>query len=492
MVICSYNYIIHSDWEKMNLNNTYRIHHISWWLPLVLLSLVSIGLITLFIQSKPISAVNALLGETFTNSYTKPNQWIYGGSACLTAGDQSTTASSIPACNNGPINTNGDGALRLTGNGKDDNGYAILNTTIPTAAGFRATFDMYQYNSSTDQPADGLAFLILDGSTNPSQDSIPLGGALGYGYYYTMEDGSTEVKGIDGGYAGIGFDVYGNYSLSNCGSGPNIDCSPRSPNTITVRGSSAAKYSKAASKVASGSLNVNTTDRNLAKRTVTVSVSTNQILTVTVDYNDGNGPVTEIENLNLTEINGGKSTPDTIKVGFSASTGYFTDIHEIKNLSLTTLEPDLTVGINAPLTAKAGSNINASITVANEANAGPLYDPSNVEIDIPDGMTTLSASGDGWVCNIAGKKVLCSNSVNSLQSGSIYPPINLSLALDKNTNGKLLLSAKVTTASTELSKDNNQASTTVMVEAPDDQYPNNENSNDTNITPPNTGLAYRY
>ena len=351
---------------------------------------------------------------------------------------------------------------------------------------------MYQYNSSTDQAADGLAFLILDGSATPSEDSIPLGGALGYGYYYTMEDGSTEAKGIDGGYAGIGFDVYGNYSLTNCGSGPNTDCRTRSPNTISVRGSRAAEYVKAASKVAAGSLNVNTTDRNLAKRTVVVTVSTNQILTVTVDYNDGNGPITEIENLDLSDINGKGAMPATIKVGFSASTGYFTDVHEIRNLSLTTLEPDLTIGIAAPKTTPPDSIFNSSVTVNNGANAGPLNDPANVEINMPNGMIALSANGDGWTCNINGQKVSCLNS-SSLQSGVSYPPINLTIGVDKSSVGQASISASVTTISLELDKDNNSATALLTIVDADESTDNDSNPTipiTPAIVPPNTGFDY--
>lgn len=362
------------------------------------------------------AAADNLTTDGFTGS-TLNGTWLSGGtpnSACLTA--SMSSGGGIPGCDTETaIDTDGNGALRLTSNLANQAGFVINQTPISTSNGLQISFDMYQYNGTG---ADGIAFFLIDGSQNPSQPGA-FGGSLGY------SNNNTGTAGIVGGYVGVGFDVFGNFSSSNFGTG-----GPGARgNTITVRGSQATGYKYVTRADASGLMANNAaTLRTNARRHVVISISTGNVMTVYVDY--GSGLVKELSGINLNTINGAGSLPASLKFGFSASTGGSNDIHEINNLSVDTLAPNVTANASQIGTWHQGQqNVSYTITAQNDPGAEKTSDTINVKDVISTPLTITGISGSGWTCDYANVHVPeCSrpgSGANALSPGQSLPVITV-------------------------------------------------------------------
>ncbi|HXY43294.1 MAG TPA: hypothetical protein VEH29_03830, partial [Acidimicrobiales bacterium] len=142
---------------------------------------------------------------------------------CLTA---STNASElpIPGCPTsqpgGATGTlpdaPGDGALRLTSNGGNSNGYILYNYQIPTADGFDVKYNAYQYDGDG---ADMITFFLTNGADSLTKIG-PFGGAGGYDFGTGGDcpasdpavGPNSECSGLPDGVLGIALDAYGNFS----------------------------------------------------------------------------------------------------------------------------------------------------------------------------------------------------------------------------------------------------------------------------------------
>lgn len=390
----------------------------------VALLLVVVPLSNLYVGQ---ATAATIAGETFTGVSTPANTWISGGTtgACLTAATTSA-ANSIPACPSGPLDTVGNGALRLTRNANSQSGFAIYNSPVSASQGLDISFDTFQYAGTG---ADGISFFLIDGSASPTQPGA-LGGSLGY----SSSDGGAS-SGLVGGYVGVGFDRWGNFSDPNFGTnGPG-----RIPNSITVRGSEASGYKFVSTKAAAGALGVESAStRASAKRHVRITISTNNIMSVWVDYQDGQGARAELSNLNLNTVNGAGSLPANFKFGFSAGTGGSNNIHEIQGLTVDPLRPDLSTHTTYDSDFQQGETSAMHITVSNSAAAEPTTGLITVTETVAAGLTPLSASGSGWTCSINGQVVTCTrpgDGANALQPGSTTPPIDIPMQIGDTATG---------------------------------------------------------
>jgi hypothetical protein len=174
---------------------------------------------------------------------------------CLTA---STNASElpIPGCPTsqpgGATGTlpdaPGEGALRLTSNATNSNGYILYNYQIPTADGFDVTYNAYQYDGDG---ADMITFFMTNGSDSLTKIG-PLGGAGGFDFG-TGGDCPTndpavgpnsECSGLPDGVVGIALDAWGNYSyqFNDTQTGSSTSCNGADeptgavPEEVAVRG----------------------------------------------------------------------------------------------------------------------------------------------------------------------------------------------------------------------------------------------------------------
>lgn len=417
-----------------------------------------------------------LAGETFNGISTPANSWLSGGSgsvACLTAAT-SSAANSIPACPGGPIDTVGNGVLRLTPNAGNRSGFAIYNTPVSAADGLNITFDMYQYGGSG---ADGISFFLVDGAESPTQPGAA-GGALGY-----ASASNGETPGIVGGYVGVGFDRYGNFSNSDVGAdGPGAQS-----NSIGIRGSEDTNYQFVTNTVADGSLSGTT--RVNSKRSVKININTNNNMSVAVDY--GSGYVTELAGIDLNDINGEGAMPETFKFGFAASTGGSTNMHEISGLSVETNPPSLGVDLTHTGSFVQGGTGQFKLSVGNDSSAESTDGLITATQTLPGGLTPTSASGSTWSCGINGQTVTCTrpgDGVNAINPGTVAPDITVAVAISQSATSPLVSTATVTTPDNVSLLDEDTDSVTILTgsyldndgifNAVEDGAPNSGDGND--------------
>ncbi|MEG4403606.1 DUF4347 domain-containing protein, partial [Microcoleus sp. MON2_D5] len=360
------------------------------------------------------SVLATLAAEEFKNS-TVIGPWIYGifGASAppgLTAGSTQNLSGVIPALGTG--DPRGSGTLRLTSNNFDEAAFVIYNNPISATEGLRVTFDFFAYNRGTvvDQQnnllgADGISFFLIDGTATPTQAG-GFGGSLGY----AQNNRGGIVPGIVGGYLGVGLDEFGNYSASQSGAGGRVNTNAAAPggflaDAVGLRGSQSTSYNFLTSTVVPGGIdNKDTSIRTEAKRSVQVTLfpttsATPNRLTVAFDLNS-NGTFDAGETLldipNLATING--AVPPTFKFGFAASTGGNTNIHEVNNVIVQSidepaLKADVSIVKKGPLYAIPNSTITYTIT---STNNGPNNAESVLIQDpLPEGLTFVSTDNNG-------------------------------------------------------------------------------------------------
>lgn len=162
--------------------------------------------------------------KTYTDNFQNGSstlQWTPLGNACLTAGNGT---GSIPACtgkfqNNGtytiPANEKkaGQGALLLTPPLTSQTG-AVLSAfpPFPLSQGVQITFTTYTFGGSGDGPAsngaDGIVFMLTDGTAAQPTTTGGSGGAMGYDCSNTND---PLFNGMANAYIGLGIDEWGNY-----------------------------------------------------------------------------------------------------------------------------------------------------------------------------------------------------------------------------------------------------------------------------------------
>lgn len=327
-----------------------------------------------------------LLNETFRNATVSATPWLFGTSGANSA-NPFLTAGNNPAPVPGglpgstiPIDPVGDGVLRLTNNTSDQSAFVIYNNTIPVNAGLTITFDFFAYNGTgagTRPGGDGISFFLIDGAQSPTLAGA-FGGSLGY-----AQKSLDAIPGIVGGYIGVGLDEYGNFA--NPGDAPNSTGQREGgpgeiQDAVTVRGSgnglTGYGFVGTSGTLTPGIDNVTATNRADATRKARIDITPTGLLSVKLDLNnDGDfadtGETTAaLSNIDIIGANGG-ILPASFKFGFASSTGNATNIHEIRNLAITTFSTppavtDATVPVNPNSTVNviglSGTDAETSIT----------------------------------------------------------------------------------------------------------------------------------
>jgi Ca2+-binding RTX toxin-like protein len=354
---------------------------------------------TLAIHPKALKAYASVLVLLITESFaddtltpqpfTDELRWIYGTqqsvnnpddreSPYLTARDTRTPqAMGIPGVPSGftadPV---GEGALRFTEARNDETGFIIYDFPVRSDAGLEVEFDFHAYGGTG---ADGFSFFLIDGEASPQQ-SGGFGGSLGYAPRTDLE---VPRPGLLGGYLGIGFDEFGNFA--NGTEGRNGGVGRRVPDAITLRGSEETNYQfLTTTGELDFSIDVPTTNnREEATRSVEIILTQDGLLSVSIDTDfDGQFEPEEtlIEDFDVQTANGG-DFPETFKFGFAASTGRLTNIHEISNVQIATLEEPPVLDVDS---TAIGVNFDTTFIVGDEpvaiANQTLIVDEDDEEI----------------------------------------------------------------------------------------------------------------
>lgn len=291
-----------------------------------------------------------LLDETFKNSnFADPDSWSIKDGACLTAKTRGCTKTTDSAAIQGH---EGNGYLQLTDNSASAKGSVLFNQPIISKNGLHVSFDYYMYysqrtGSGLSTPGDGIGFFLVDGAATLQQTGAA---GAGLGYATNDEDGTGSTprqEGVAQGILGIGLDRFGNFSTQHASGTTNRvtggdDCgqwkNPTGSNSITLRGKGIAdngKWTKGycivtSKQVASGLDTKAATnaanDTNGKRVDITIAplvnaTATTQKLTVKIDG------ATVLEH----DID---RLPDSVKFGFSASTGAAHQVQLIRGLSV--------------------------------------------------------------------------------------------------------------------------------------------------------------
>jgi len=261
--------------------------------------------------------------ETFTENNTQ-SATVFGADASLT----------------------GD-VLRLTTNQMNQRGYVYVDIPFSSVFGIKASFEYFSYGGDG---ADGLTFFLFDADV-PNFAIGGFGGSLGYAR-------RDQESGLAGAYLGVGFDEFGNFgnvAESRTGGFPGVG-TDLVPDAIVIRGPGngfdgyefikGKKTMEAGADglpadqqfpISSGGVGTNrVTDPNqVGYRQVEINLEPNPngigyLITLVMQY------TVEANNPRLLTIFEREpypyEAPPNLKVGFSGSTGGFTNFHEIRNL----------------------------------------------------------------------------------------------------------------------------------------------------------------
>jgi len=222
--------------------------------------------------------------------------------------------------------------LKLTDAKPNQASFALYTSPVDASKGLSISFDFFSYGGGATGGVggDGLGFFLVDGTTSPTKPG-GFGGSLGY-------TPGISSPGLAGGYLGIGFDEFGNYSVPTAKSpgGPGA-----TPDSIAVRGSVATGY-----KYLDGTVTLPVSldnpsalaTRENSRRHAQIDLTSTGLLSVQIDLNN-DGDFLDAGEKPITALNvvgaGNGALPTTFKFGFAASTGAATNIHEVGNFKVT-------------------------------------------------------------------------------------------------------------------------------------------------------------
>ena len=266
--------------------------------------------------------------ETFTTPNTL-NETIFGGDALLT-----------------------NGVLRLTSNQNNQRGFIYINVPFPSTYGLKAEFEYFSYGGLGQFLADGLTVFLFDGDA-PVFSPGGFGGSLGYAQ-------RNNEPGLSNAYLGIGFDEFGNFGTNSEGRNGgfvDLDANRRAPDAVVLRGP--GNGSTGYPFVVGRKVNDVGTDKDGFNPGAQFPISSggagtsrvtdpNKVgyrkvfLELKPDLN-GVGYFITLRMMVTTTANQPRMVtifdrpynfpaPKNLKIGFTASTGGFSNFHEIRNL----------------------------------------------------------------------------------------------------------------------------------------------------------------
>ena len=347
----------------------------------------------------------ALLDQPMTGA-TAPG-WVIGGTAYLTASTG--------------IDPPGNGWLRLTEPTDNQSGFAMYDSSFDISQGVVIQFD---YATWGGNGADGYSIYLFDGAYNAATFNVGAsGGSLGY----DKKTVAPIAPGLSGGYIGIGIDEFGNFSSPTEGriGGPGALA-----NSVAVRGPydhpSGAYYYLGGTAANVGTLWFNQTFRpgqlGSQYRKVVIyltPVAAPQYMRVDVFMQFGyNQPLTYLINTLYTM----RPIPNTVKVGYAASTGGSTNYHEIRNLAIDNLPTNINLAIAKTASTPTVTPGGALTYTVTARNYGPNLVTIANNVSIVD-TVPAALTGVIWTCAGSGGGICgaVSGSGNSINTTATLP-----------------------------------------------------------------------
>ncbi|MCF4121627.1 hypothetical protein L1785_11595 [Antribacter sp. KLBMP9083] len=351
-----------------------------------------------------------------------------------------------------------DGWLQLTQADNGEAGAWQMTDTFPSDLGIDVRFN-YVIHGGTG--ADGLVFFLTDGAAAMGA------GATGAGLGYSQNTAPPGGDGVPGGYVGVAFDTFGNFSGDLAGpGGPG-----QTPNSIAVRGSGDGQvgynYITGAPAPAPLQMPGGRAEARPARITIIPDADGDLLLTVWTNAGPGTGMQRVLTNVNLSDAAGQADLPAQLRIGFSAGTGAFTNVHEVDGL-LVSVPTDVAITKDGPADALAGEQITYTLVASNPSTVGAPG--SRVQDEISATLVDVA-----WTCAAAGGAVCADASgTGSIDTLADLPPLGqttytITGTLPTDFEGELENEATITVAAdrNDVDPDNNTASvsTTVTMES---------------------------
>ncbi|QIK63317.1 hypothetical protein G7068_08985 [Leucobacter viscericola] len=324
---------------------------------------------------------------------------------------------------------NGVGWLQLTSSSTYQSSALISKGSMPVAEGATVEFDFRAFANGSAERADGFSFFLLDADEPGFEHSRigTVGGGLGY--TSGCDTNSKGVPGIERGYLGVGFDVYGGFSTTGSGQRNEAPGVTRSsaPDSVVLRGSGdggaggngasvcGKEYLYATGKkLSSGSLSQGSvSDQNAKFRRARIAVipqeSTGPRIVVSVSglTSVGQQPTTWQNDLLDYQVIPGNGVfndlPENLRFGFAASTGGKTMTTQIGNVNLST-STDASI-VASPISAKGvegsasrGDNVSYTLTATNNGPGSINGTSTPGTSRIYQDLSQLGLESAAWTC----------------------------------------------------------------------------------------------
>jgi hypothetical protein len=250
---------------------------------------------------------------------------------------------------NGVTDPVGDGWIRLTSKTQNELGYVILDKTFPSTMGVTIEFDFKIWGATAyPDPENGFCVFLINATDNAGP--FTHGGAKGEGLGFTRD--ASGYGGASPAYLGVGIDAYGGFAQT--GNGKTTGEQTRAPETVSLRTgtmitphyyflrrSNQLIYPDILAYRASYTTTRPPDGTYYRRLRVDFDPIGNDGVKVTVYYKTAqNGGYTQLFTYDYqTGTNAFIARPDTLRVGFSATTSNSSDrpaYNEIRNVLIRT------------------------------------------------------------------------------------------------------------------------------------------------------------
>ncbi|MFB1096799.1 DUF6701 domain-containing protein [Vibrio diabolicus] len=231
-----------------------------------------------------------------------------------------------------------NGRFRLNDNRARQATASAYNYLFPSKENYlEIEFDHYAYGSSRNG-ADGVALVISDANVPPQTGAF--GGPLGYGMKLRKNHShevSQDVEGFAGGWLGIGIDEYGNFYREG---GENL-ARNGIPNNVGIRGAglkdSDGKWLRGYKYIKGQQFNGDLDNRKNKRHRYKVILNSRKsgVITLSVQRKIKNGQWSMvIRDFDVLTEGGFNYTPENFRISVTASTGDYTNTHEMDNFQV--------------------------------------------------------------------------------------------------------------------------------------------------------------
>lgn len=249
--------------------------------------------------------------------------------------------------------------LRLTDNSASVSTAAHLQRMFPGAGNkIVVEFDHFAYNGTG---ADGIALTFSDAAVTPQAGAF--GGSLGYAQKSNPGSDCTVVggcPGFAGGWLGIGFDEYGNFSNATEG---RIGGPGSRPDRVAIRGSGSGQsgyvYHTGSALLSPGIDQSGTTPGPGHRYRVTIDHTDGVQAKVSIERSTDGGSTyaTIIPQYDAKVQTGQAAVPENWLLSYTGSTGGSKNIHEIDNLKVCAVKPIVPIGPNHYVISHSGTGL---------------------------------------------------------------------------------------------------------------------------------------